>query len=999
MVADAAPAEQFGPYLVYERLGVGGMATVHRALERNVEGIERIVALKRLLPHLAEDGNFIKAFVREAKLASQLNHVNIVHIFELGRVGTEYFISMEYIDGRDIRRILRHARKVTGPPPIHVTVGLLLQLCDALEYAHTKLDEQGKPMGLIHRDVSPSNLLITRAGHLKVIDFGIARAQSIQHKTQTGRVKGKLAYMAPEAIAGKDVDSRSDLFAVGVIAHELLTARPLFASKNEYQTLLKVQRGDILPPSTFNHACPPELDALVLKALARDPNERFAAARALRDELNALRRQYNLQTHHRDVAQWIEWAFSIEPPAGGFGANTLEHTGQDHGRLDARIAAAQARAGAPGHRGRPADDEEAAFDLAWGGGEAEQDGQPVVLDDVPDVSDKHLIGYRASDAAYAGDADDLDDDIPAPQPSHGVLPRARTAGGTPSFAPDATLPGAQAPAGPPRRNTAPGPGVRPARQTSGVSRQMLHGPGADTGPAERTSDVAAPRPARTTSGLMSPHEAERAISSAAADTDTDGEAAPESEAIGIGTMRNLPSLPPSARMSGGTVVSRELPSLDPGEVAEGGQYDDDQLTTLDRKKQVATPAPGLPLVPAPLPAPLPRPTIGAAIAQRRPRGASAAAAARRLPPKLWLVAGAIVFLGAAAGGAALFLSRGSRAKAPQEVVQEPAPQPPVRTAGTVKFVTEPTDAEITVQGHPMHKGSPWSIELPPGAHQIAIQRDGYKAWLTSLELSPNETYSLRVVLEPLGGGPQASAEATLILSTTPPGLEVMIDGQLLPQRTPLRMPLKPGRRVIVVRQDGQEVWRQEVDAKPSVDYEFTPSMTEAKQRERAERATEPANRAGARPAIVVDRTEPAAPTAIGEAEKTVERPADPASERVIESPTLPTISQITPPAAPPAEPLPPAAKGPAIVAPTAVTRVTGATPTLSKSRQAEVPAMVAAKVCIDTAGSVGAVEVLTKLERATAAELSLAIKSWTYKPYTQGGTAVPACFVVSFRVK
>ena len=168
--------EEFGPYLVYERLGVGGMATVHRALERGVEGFERFVALKRLLPHLAEDASFIKAFVREAKLASMLAHVNIVQIYELGRVGTEYFISMEYIEGRDVRKILRHARKVTGPPPLHVTIGILLQLCEALDYAHGKTDEDGHPLGPVHRDVSPSNLLLTTAGHLKVIDFGIAKA-------------------------------------------------------------------------------------------------------------------------------------------------------------------------------------------------------------------------------------------------------------------------------------------------------------------------------------------------------------------------------------------------------------------------------------------------------------------------------------------------------------------------------------------------------------------------------------------------------------------------------------------------------------------------------------------------------------------------------------------------------------------------------------------------------------------------------------------------------
>src|SRR5215470_3526594 len=213
MAADPSAHEQFGPYLVYERLGLGGMATVHRALERGLDGFERVVALKRLLTHLAADASFIKSFVREAKLASLLNHVNIVQIFECGRVGAQYFISMEYIDGRDIRRILRHARKVTGPPPIHVTVGLLLQLCEALDYAHTRCDDEGTPLRLVHRDISPSNLLVTVAGHIKVIDFGIARAQSAQLRTQTGRVKGKLAYMAPEAIAGRELDARSDLFA------------------------------------------------------------------------------------------------------------------------------------------------------------------------------------------------------------------------------------------------------------------------------------------------------------------------------------------------------------------------------------------------------------------------------------------------------------------------------------------------------------------------------------------------------------------------------------------------------------------------------------------------------------------------------------------------------------------------------------------------------------------------------------------------------------------
>ncbi len=303
MSVDQAAEEQFGPYAVYERLGVGGMATVHRAVEQTPDGGARVVALKRLLPHLAEDASFIKSFVREAKLASFLNHINIVQIYELGRVGSEYFISMEYIDGRDIRRLLRHARKVTGPPPVFVALGVMIQLCDALDYAHNKADQDGRPLRLVHRDISPSNLIVTTQGHLKVIDFGIAKAESSQLRTQTGRIKGKLAYMAPEAVSGsRDLDARSDIWACGVILHEMLTARPLFASKNEYQTLLKVQKGDILPPSTFNQACPPELDAVVFKALARDANARFANAAEMREELIAIKRKYALQTGYLDIA-------------------------------------------------------------------------------------------------------------------------------------------------------------------------------------------------------------------------------------------------------------------------------------------------------------------------------------------------------------------------------------------------------------------------------------------------------------------------------------------------------------------------------------------------------------------------------------------------------------------------------------------------------------------------------------------------------------------------
>jgi eukaryotic-like serine/threonine-protein kinase len=284
-MADVAAEEQFGPYVVYERLGVGGMATVHRALERGVEGFERYVALKRLLPHLAEDASFIKSFVREAKLASLLTHINIVQIYELGRVGTEYFISMEYIDGRDVRQILRHARKVTGPPPIHVTIGLILQLCEALDYAHTKVDETGTPLGLVHRDVSPSNIMVTLEGDVKVIDFGIAAPVGTSHD---GAICGKAAYIAPEQCLGDAVDARSDVWALGVVLYELATGQPCFTGNSELACMLAVVRRELVLPSALDPAFPRELEDVILTALAIDPAQRYTSAAELAEALREL---------------------------------------------------------------------------------------------------------------------------------------------------------------------------------------------------------------------------------------------------------------------------------------------------------------------------------------------------------------------------------------------------------------------------------------------------------------------------------------------------------------------------------------------------------------------------------------------------------------------------------------------------------------------------------------------------------------------------------------
>ncbi len=364
-VTTRKPSEVFGPYLVYERLGVGGMATVHRASKRGIEGFERVVALKRLLPHLADDADFVRSFVREAKLASMLQHANVVQIYELGRVGAAYFMAMEMIDGYDVRQILQRARRERRHIPVPVVLSILLEMCDALDYAHSSKDHTtGEPLGLVHRDVSPSNLIVTPAGHLKVIDFGIAKATSNKLRTETGRVKGKLGYMSPESVTGRHLDARSDLFSVGVVAHELLTVRPLFSSRSDYETLRKIQASEVVPPSVYNPAVPEDLDDVVLRALARYPRDRFQTAADLRDALDTVALAHGLRTTTGSVAAWLEQSFGTEPPT----------------------TVMQRSAPPP-----VIEEDDEITEIAWGASTSE--GGIVLIPGVPDVSDQIPIHF------------------------------------------------------------------------------------------------------------------------------------------------------------------------------------------------------------------------------------------------------------------------------------------------------------------------------------------------------------------------------------------------------------------------------------------------------------------------------------------------------------------------------------------------------------------------------------------------------------------------------
>ncbi len=278
---------KFGKYYLLERISVGGMAEVFKAKSFGEAGFERLVALKRILPSIAEDAEFIAMFVDEAKLAVQLTHPNVAQIFELGKVGDSYFIALEYVAGKDMRAIFERVKKRSEPIMVPMACYMVMKLCEGLDYAHNKKDAAGRSLELVHRDVSPQNILVSYDGDVKLIDFGIAKAASKSSKTQAGILKGKFGYMSPEQVRGLQVDRRSDVFAVGICLYELLTNERLFVGESDFSTLEKVRNVEIMPPTTYNKRIPDGLEAIVLQALAKHPEDRFQSAMDLHDALQS----------------------------------------------------------------------------------------------------------------------------------------------------------------------------------------------------------------------------------------------------------------------------------------------------------------------------------------------------------------------------------------------------------------------------------------------------------------------------------------------------------------------------------------------------------------------------------------------------------------------------------------------------------------------------------------------------------------------------------------
>ncbi len=292
-------------YRVIDRLEAGGMAEVFRGEALSVQGFKKQVAIKRVLPHLAQNKSFIRMFLDEARLGARLNHANIVTVFDIGAADNTYFIVMEYVDGANLKTVLETLKKQGKRPGPKEMLYIGMEVCRGLSYAHELHDDNGTPLHIVHRDISPPNILLTQRGEVKVTDFGLAKATTQLEKTDPGVVKGKFSYLSPEAAMGQEVDARADVFAVGIVLWEALAGRRLFLGDSDYETVKKVQKAELPSLHAINPAVDEALEGLLRKAMARDRDERFGSARDLGDAIADYLFSHKMKVTSYDVANVI----------------------------------------------------------------------------------------------------------------------------------------------------------------------------------------------------------------------------------------------------------------------------------------------------------------------------------------------------------------------------------------------------------------------------------------------------------------------------------------------------------------------------------------------------------------------------------------------------------------------------------------------------------------------------------------------------------------------
>ncbi len=304
-------------YRVTARVDAGGMAEVFRGVAESIQGFRKNVAIKRILPSLTKNKKFVSMFLDEAKLSLYLQHANIVQVFDIGVTDNSYFLVMEYVDGCNLKQLIDPLRKAGRRLNTAHSIYIMIECCKALTYAHhLESPETSEPLKIVHRDVSPPNILISKQGEVKLVDFGLAKASSQLEATDPGVVKGKFSYLSPEAASGKGVDHRSDIFAIGILLWEMLTGRRLFYGDTDYQTVELVRQARIPSMAALNPEIEPELEAIIRKALAKDPGQRYQEAADLGDALAQYLFSHRMKVTAHDIAMLVKTA-KVERPATG----------------------------------------------------------------------------------------------------------------------------------------------------------------------------------------------------------------------------------------------------------------------------------------------------------------------------------------------------------------------------------------------------------------------------------------------------------------------------------------------------------------------------------------------------------------------------------------------------------------------------------------------------------------------------------------------------------
>jgi serine/threonine-protein kinase len=294
-------------YKVLEKIASGGMAEVYRAESAGLEGFKKIVAIKRVLPHLSEKKQFIGMFLDEARVGAQLSHSNCVQVFDIGVGDDTYFIVMEFVDGADLKAVIEAQKRTGQPIPVEEACLICVRILEGLAYAHELVDSKGQNLQIVHRDMSPPNVLLTRHGEVKIVDFGLAKANSQLERSEPGIIKGKFSYLSPEAAKGQMVDQRTDIFAVGIILWEMLAGRRLFLGETDLETVRQVQAAAVPAIRQYNSTVSPELEAVLSRALAQDPDRRYQTARHLGRDLN------HILFHQGRAVSSFEIAGLVEP--------------------------------------------------------------------------------------------------------------------------------------------------------------------------------------------------------------------------------------------------------------------------------------------------------------------------------------------------------------------------------------------------------------------------------------------------------------------------------------------------------------------------------------------------------------------------------------------------------------------------------------------------------------------------------------------------------------